>query len=498
MAAKILFLGFDGADPAFIDRMIADGELPAFKRARDGAETHAIENDPGMGAAQFWNSASIGAGPGWHGHYFYMQFKPDTYDIIPNHESTLPDITPFWNRLDAEGFRIAVIDWHRMMPKPMANGAIIDNWLNHDPLTQARWLPPSLAAEAERYFKSDPIGGGFAVVPRETPEALNDYLFHLFNRAGAKVGFCAEQLREKEWDLFIACFGEAHDVGHYLYEIDDERHERHDRDIAAEVKTPLRETYRRLDAAVAKLIEAAGPDARVFVFGGPGMEPLISANLALDEMMRRIDLGAGAPLSAAETAKRSYHRFMPQRLRWALAPLARAVRRRVARKDFARRRFFAVPHNDNAGAIRINLKGREKYGAVAPGADYGGVVEEIREALATFVNPDTGRKLVKRVVCVRDEFDGPYRDVLPDLFVEWDRAGTPQNFRKAVSKKFGEIGIEPTLRTGDHNPTGFFWGPKGAAGKSVLRPGDIAAPVMKAVRALTPAGTRAPQLREAL
>ena len=484
MGSKFLFLGLDGADPALIGRMIAEGELPAFKRLRDSAKQHQIENDPGIGAAQFWNSASIGAGPGWHGHYFYMQFKPDTYDIVPNHESSLPDITPFWNRLDEEGSRIAVVDWHRMMVKPMANGAVVDKRVNHDPLTEARFEPESLDGAAHRHFQSDPIGGGFAVTKRETPDALNDYLFHLFNRTENKTAFCVEQLRENDWDMFIACYGELHDVGHYLYAVEDPQHESHNPDIAARVKTPLRETCRRLDAALARLIDAAGPDARAFVFGGPGMEPLISANPALDEMMRRIDLGVGTPLSTAETAKRSYHRFTPRRLRWKLAPLVRAVRRRVARNDFARRRFFAVPHNDNAGAVRINVKGREKYGVVAPGAEYDAVVKEIRDALASFINPETGRKLVKRVVCVREEFDGPYRDVLPDLFVEWDRAETPRNFRRVASEKFGEIEIGPSLRSGDHHTAGFFWAPADDSDRDILRPGDITASVMEAVRAL--------------
>ena len=143
-----------------------------------------------------------------------------------------------------------------------------------------------------------------------------------------------------------------------------------------------------------------------------------------------------------------------------------------------------MPHNDNAGAVRINVKGREKYGVVAPGAEYDAVVKEIRDALASFINPETGRKLVKRVVCVREEFDGPYRDVLPDLFVEWDRAETPRNFRRVASEKFGEIEIGPSLRSGDHHTAGFFWAPADDSDRDILRPGDITASVMEAVRAL--------------
>ncbi|GEM_PF-2013803 len=485
MPAKILFFGFDGADPALIDDMIAAGELPAFSRIRDASAIHAITNDPGMGAAQFWTSASIGAGPGYHGHYFYMQFKPETYDILPNHESSLPHITPFWNELDREGYKVAVIDWHRMAPKPMANGLLIDNWLGHDPLTGAVFFPPSMEAECAEYFTGDPIAGGFACKPRKTADDLNEYLFHLYNRIDVKASFCTDQLRQKDWDLFIACFSDAHDVGHYFYNLCDPLHENYDHELAAQVKEPLRACYRRIDAQLEKMIEAAGPDAKLIVYGGPGMETFISANGAMDEMMRRIDLGAGAPLSGAEAAKRTYHSLIPKKLRWTLTPLARAVRRKVVVNDFAKRRFFAIPHNDNAGAVRINVHGREKHGRVARGAEFDAVVAEISAGVKSFRNAETGRPLVKQVVCVPHLYDGPYIDVLPDLYVEWDRSETLHDIRKIVSDQFGEIEFPSPQRNGDHNNTGFFWAPADSAPERVSRPEEITAPVIGMVTGRT-------------
>lgn len=483
MPAKVLFLGLDGADPGLMDEMMNAGELPTFKAVRDASRAHSVINDPAMGAAQFWTSASIGAGPGHHGHYFYMQFKPDTYDIIPNHDSTLPEITPFWNVLDRQGYKVGVIDWHRMMPKPMTNGFIIDNWLGHDPLSGPVFSPSTMEEVCANYFKGDPIAGGFACKPRESAAALNDYLHHLFNRVEIKANFCADQLRSANWDLFIACFSDAHDVGHYFYNLCDPVHELYDHDLASQVKEPLRACYRRIDEQVARLIEEAGPEARVFAYGGPGMEAFVSANGAMDEMIRRIDLGVGAPLSAAENAKKSYHSLIPKELRWTLAPLARAVRRTVAASDFSRRRFFAIPHNDNSGAVRVNVKGREKFGIVERGAEFDAVINEIAEGVKSFRNAETGRPLVKRVVCVPQLYDGPYIDHLPDLYVEWDRTDTPNDIRKIISDRFGEIEIAHSGRSGDHNDTGFFWEPQGSASREIRRPEDVTAPVVDYVTA---------------
>lgn len=482
MAAKTLFFGFDGADHAYMENMMAEGELPAFQRLKESSRVFNFDNAPALGAANFWNAASIGKGPGHHGHYFYMQFKPETYDIVPNHETVLPDITPFWNKLDKEGYAVGVIDWHRLQAKPMRNGLLIDNWMGHDPLTHPIFFPKSAEDEARRYFNGDTAAGGFACRKRETAEDLNAYLETLLKRIETKSAYTAELLTNRDWDLFIACFAEAHDVGHYYYHFDDPDHERYDPIIARDVREPLRQCYRALDRAVAKIIDSAGQEVRAFVFGGPGMEMLVSANELFDEMLRRIDLGVGAPRSGAETARESYRSLIPLNLRRKMAPLARAVRRRVANHEYARRRFFAVPNNDNAGSVRINVKGREKHGVVERGADYDAVVQEITDALATFKNPDTGLPLVKRVVRVSHEFEGPYLDLLPDLFVEWNREGAPRNYRTVWSEKYGEIDNKDVVRTGDHNLSGFYWAPGDYDGAPITLPEHITAPVIASVR----------------
>ncbi len=482
MTARTLCFGFDGADHAFMDAMMAAGELPAFAALKAKSRIFNFENDAAMGAAQFWNSASIGAGPGHHGHYFYMQFKPDTYDVVPNHDSSIPDIKPFWNTLDDEGYAIAVVDWHRLQPKPLKNGLLLDNWLGHDPLTDTLYYPPALKDDAQQHFSGDIAGGGFAALERNTAEEMQAYLDALMQRIDAKTAFCIDKLNGRDWDLFIACYSEAHDVGHYFYHLCDRAHPRYDASLATKLKEPLRACYRRLDAGLAKVMAAAGDEARIFVYGGPGMEMLISANDAMEEMMRRIDLGIGAPPSVAEKARTGYRTLLPQKLRWRLAPVARALRRRFANHEYARRRFFAVPHNDNSGAVRINVKGREKHGIVARGAAYDAVLKEIAEAVQTFRNADNGRPIVKRVICVPKDYDGPHIDVLPDLFIEWDRDGAAQNFSRIVSDKYGEIDIEDPLRTGDHNASGFFWGPTDYAGPTITRPQQVTAPLMDAVR----------------
>lgn len=487
MAVKTLIIGLDGADHRLIDRMIDSGDLPNFKMLRDRNAAFEVENDPGQGNVQFWTSAAIGAGPAHHGHYFYMQFDPASYDLRLTHEMDLPPLTPFWQTLDAEGYKLAVVDWYEMPLAPLKNGVFLHRWFAHEPLTHTVYHPPEMQEVTKRYAPSDPIAEGFASRPREGADAMQEFFDRVLSRVDIKTSFYSDQMRNENWDVYIACLSEAHNIGHYYMEVEDETHALHDPDVATALPQPLQQCYQKLDGAVGALVDAAGPDAAVFVFGGPCMEKFISANPALEEMARRIDLGFDAPLSAAENAKETYRSLIPAPLKQRLVPLAKWARRRLAKNQFQGRRFFAIPHNDNSGAIRINLKGREKFGVISRGAEYDALVAEITAGVSSFINPDTGRSIVKRVIDTSREFGGPYRDFLPDLFIEWDRTGATGNFERLASPDFGDVTVPRHARTGDHGPSGFFWAPSPHIASAPRRPEDITAPIMSCVRASPPA-----------
>ncbi|WP_411816128.1 alkaline phosphatase family protein [Hyphococcus sp. DH-69] len=482
MPAKTLLIGLDGADHNLIDRMIDASELPNFAALRARLVAQEVENDPGQGNGQFWTSVAIGGNPAHHGRYFYIQFNPRTYDIQMCEDLDLPDLKPFWKTLDEEGYRASIVDWYKMPVTPLENGVVMHRWFAHEPLTASVFHPPEMASVAAQYVEADPIAEGFASQPRDTAEKLQDFLDRLLQRVDIKQQFYADQLRQKDWDIYIACFGEAHNAGHYFIQLEDEGHALHDPEIASHVKAPLRQTYRKLDNAIGELIDAAGDDAQIFVLGGPGMGRFVSANGALEEICRRVDLGYEAPLSTAETAKKTYHSLVPETLRRRLGPLARAVKRQIAGSDFKKRRFFFVPHNDNSGGVRINLKGRERFGIIQRGPEYDALIEEITAGVSSFINPETGRSIVKSVVNVDKEFDGPHRDWLPDLFIEWDKTNTAANFSTLISEKFGEVSQPPHSRTGDHEKFGFFWAPAAYATETPQRPADITPVLMKAVR----------------
>ena len=132
---------------------------------------------------------------------------------------------------------------------------------------------------------------------------------------------------------------------------------------------------------------------------------------------------------------------------------------------------------DVSGYIRLNVKGREAQGIVAPGVECDELCHAIDQGLRTFADADTGEPLVQQVVR-RDAIfpNGERLDWLPDLIVKW--SDTPCHLhRKITSPRFGDIdwptpGKNPNGRSGNHRPQGFLFTP----GVKVGSPSNAALP----------------------
>ena len=106
-------------------------------------------------------------------------------------------------------------------------------------------------------------------------------------------------------------------------------------------------------------------------------------------------------------------RALPERV--ALDLTARLELRGV---DWSRTRAFAHPA-ENQGYVRLNLRGRERDGIVAP-EDADALLDEIARGLLTFVDLDGEPAVASVDARRRPEFArGDRADLLPDLVVRW-------------------------------------------------------------------------------
>jgi predicted AlkP superfamily phosphohydrolase/phosphomutase len=281
------------------------------------------------------------------------------------------------------------------------------------------------------------------------------------SRRGAEV--VETILKREDFDLLWISLSAAHLGGHRFFdqsilseEIDAGRHNG--------LRTALKDIYQSIDEALARLIAALPAGTDVIVVSPSGMGPNTSRSHLLPGMLEAVlsdSAGRNQRSSPAGSSLWRIRAVVPTSLRawiahalpdrWALELAARLELRDV---DWATTKGFMMP-NDDAGYIRLNLRGRERDGIVDP-AEAGALLEKIATGLKTFRNPDGGSAIREIFHMSELGLHGPCAAQLPDLVVQWsDRVVAP--LAGVISPRFGEVSSPGwgTGRTGCH--TGDAW-----------------------------------------
>jgi predicted AlkP superfamily phosphohydrolase/phosphomutase len=119
-------------------------------------------------------------------------------------------------------------------------------------------------------------------------------------------------------------------------------------------------------------------------------------------------------------------------------------------------RAIALPSDIN-GYVRLNLKGREPYGSIDPGATAEAALSDIRQALLELKDPVSGERIVTTVLTAEEAFGRDHHPDLPDLMVSF--RSDLGALEACVSDRVGLVRVPHQIvnRTGDHTPEGRLW-----------------------------------------
>jgi len=407
MTTKSLLIGLDGAEPNLIKHWISDGILPNLARLAKPELVKDISTPPGFGDGVFWASLITGTNVGKHGHFFPLHFDASTYDLFDFSLDTDLARAPFWHFCSSMDRSVGIIDIYTSPLISGLKGIQVMDWMIHDRTGEPRSWPSPLIDQLHEHYMLDPLGGNSESEGR-TEQQTKDFQQGMLDRIVAKKDASIELLRSNDWDLFCLGFCDAHDVGHQSWDFANDEHG------GAAVK----EVYQALDHALGDIIDAAQAKNH-FIVAGLGMERQTPYNSIL-----QLSLGHFCGVHGDRKTVTDKRREMP---------------------------YFELPHNMNSGAVRINLKGRESKGIIAPD-DYDKVVEEVCQRLRQIRCAESGLPIVSDLVKVRETFRGGHIDALPDILAVWNRETRSSNVRLDADTTFEVIPIfKPELRTGDHS-----------------------------------------------
>jgi predicted AlkP superfamily phosphohydrolase/phosphomutase len=450
-----VFIGLDGAEPTCIARWAEEGALPTFRQLTRRGVVVDVEAPTGFGDGTAWPSLNMGVSPARHGRYFQRQLIPGTYERHVIDADDYLRFPPFWKPVSDAGQRVAILDLPYAQATPV-NGRLLVDWMVHGRNGTTRGYPDGYAESVLRTLGDDPTGGNTDLLRAEgTPLEILCGLVR--QRVDTKTRLAVDTLEGDQWDLLATSYTEPHDTGHNAWHMHDPEHPDYDPEWVKQHGDPIRQLYATIDDGLKQILDAAPHHANILVFCGLGMESNYTASGVLDRILSRLEHGR-------DPRKTPLARWRG----WTTDPSpGQRIIRRIdgffEKSDLARRSWFAVPHNDNSGAVRLNLRGREPSGIVEP-RDYDRTCDLLEAQLLEIVNAETGAPLIRCVVRTHREFSGERLDTLPDLLLLWNRDSP---IRSVHSPRIGQIdGVRSWGRTGDHTSNAVLY----AAGPDITPP----------------------------
>ncbi|OLT14678.1 hypothetical protein BJF78_17785 [Pseudonocardia sp. CNS-139] len=352
-----------------------------------------------------------------------------------------PRARAVWERI---GQRTLAVDPYESRPPTQAPpGALVCGWQLHDRVVLRQWAAPGdTHARLERLFgPPQPVDEVFG---RHTVPEMLGLRRRLLGAPGRVADAATLLLAEQRFDLAWLTFCAAHVAGHQFWDLSQLDPAGLDSSAQRVLGSTLEDVYVAVDAAIGRIVASLPEDADLMVVSPVGMEINTSRADMLPEMLRAIvDPQPDREAAPSRSPIWRLRAAVPSGLR---AKVASALPERVALDltsrletrgfDWATTRAFAHPA-ENQGYVRLNLRGRERDGIVAP-EDAKELMEEIAAGILTFTDLD-GAPCVRSVDRVADLFGtGDRAHQLPDLIVKW--VDTPATTVRGVkSERYGTV-----------------------------------------------------------
>jgi predicted AlkP superfamily phosphohydrolase/phosphomutase len=184
-------------------------------------------------------------------------------------------------------------------------------------------------------------------------------------------------------------------VAHVFWRFRDPKHPAYDAALAAKYGDAVEKSYETMDAIVGETARAIPADAALMVLSDHGFATW-RRSVNYDSWL----VENGYLVLKGDARRQNLEALFSRGAFW------EAV-------DWSRSRAYAM----GLGDVYVNLRGREKEGIVAPGAEYEALRQELTRGLLDLTDPATGERAVSRVFRREDVYRRYDPRLIPDLFV---------------------------------------------------------------------------------
>jgi predicted AlkP superfamily phosphohydrolase/phosphomutase len=366
---RIVFLGLDGTPYTFIKRLIEEGRAPNMARLVQQGSLLRMDSMWPWVSSVAWSTMMTGVNPAKHNIFGFTDRDPATYkQFIPTARHM--KAKTLWEVLSEAGKRVIVVNVPVTYPPRPVNGILVSCFLS-----------PSLekAVYPESYLPTlQSLGYILDADPWKARESKDLALQEVNTVLEARIRTLFHLFEHEEWDYLHVHVMETDRLHHFLWQQMEEGHP---------VYAPaFYDFYRRIDEMLGQLATKLDDHTTLMWMADHGF-CTIKKEVYVNRWL--MDRGWLKLRHIPPDRKLGLDEIEPSSVAYSLDP----------------------------GRVVLRLRGREKEGCVAPGAEYETLRDEIAAAALELRDPDSGDAFFQAAFKREELYHGPYLEQAADLIL---------------------------------------------------------------------------------
>jgi predicted AlkP superfamily phosphohydrolase/phosphomutase len=366
---RVVFIGLDGVPYTFMRRLIAEGRAPnAARLAQQGSLLRMDSVWPWVSSVA-WSTMMTGVNPAKHGIFGFVDRDPATNkQFIPT--SRHMKAKTLWEVLSEAGRRVIVVNVPVTYPPRPVNGILVGCFLS--PSLDKAVYPASFLPT----LKS--LGYIVDADPWKARESKEQALKEVNAALDARIRTLFYLLEKETWDYLHVHVMETDRLHHFLWQQMAEGHPLY--------SPAFYDVYKRIDDMLGELASKLGDDTTLMWMADHGFctikqEVYVNHWLAQHGWLRLLHIPPDRAKGLDEIDSSS------------------------------------VAYSLDPGRVFIRVRGREKDGCVAPGAEYEALRQEIAAAALQLRDPASGEPIFQAAFKREEIYQGPYLEHAADLIL---------------------------------------------------------------------------------
>jgi len=459
---KVMVIGLDGATLDLIKPWVNEGKLPGFKRMMEEGVHGRLQSVIRPGSPQAWSSFITGKNPGKHRVFYFIERRPNSYDIkFVNAKSRRGD--SLWKLLSNAGKKVGVINVPITYPPEKVNGFMISGV--DSPGVESKFTyPENLIQEINNNVGNYIIEAG--VWGFITGGRYKEALEKLSQTIEIRYKTHKYLSQKYQWDLLMTVFTAADRVQHNFWKFMDVNHPLYDEMENKEYGSAIYEVYKNLDDILMEIIDEIDDDTTLIIVSDHGMGGITNRSIYLNKWLEaegllffkdrnntdflRLVKGKIKEKIYVDTLKfvrRQLWKRLHRKTKEKLVRLMPGLRNKMSSLFFFSRINMAntmAYAEENRSIIWINLEGRDPKGCVKPGEQYEQLRDRIIKGLESLRDPETGEKIVEKGYRREEIYWGEYVKDSPDIVIMWkdDKYVSRPSYTSKSNEYLRIIGLE--------------------------------------------------------